>query len=141
MNGNRRTVMGVESTSGPQPTTCTPSGFKNLRVLIPEDLHWRLRNLANQSRMSFHRFIVAWLSEAFPLNPAPGTPDTGESPGSDSEQTGDLGPGPSPCDSLNPTVTPKEQPQGHARPEHGSFPSGLGSGEEPVASAGANPHA
>jgi len=53
----------------------TPAGFRNLRVLIPEDLHWRLRDLAHQSRMSFHKYILARLSEAIPLNEDAGPSD------------------------------------------------------------------
>ena len=49
----------------------TPAGFRNLRVLIPEELHWKLRDLAIQSRMTFQRYIVSWLGEAFPLTNPP----------------------------------------------------------------------
>ena len=52
----------------------TPLGFRNLRVLLPEELHWRLREMANQSRMTFQLFIVSWLAEAFPLNRPPELP-------------------------------------------------------------------
>lgn len=60
----------------------TPKGFRNLRVLVPESLHWRLRRLATESQMNFQQFIVAWLSEAFPLNPPPSPPAPPEAPGS-----------------------------------------------------------
>jgi hypothetical protein len=141
MKVDPRTVSGGGMASGPPPRTSTPEGFRNLRVLIPEDLHWRLRNLAHQSRMSFHRFIVAWLTEAFPLNPAPETRGTEEVPETDPGRAGNLGLGPSRTNPLNPTVPPEEQRQGLARPEHGSHLSGTGIGQEPVAPAGVNPHA
>jgi hypothetical protein len=59
---------GGRSSNGPHRPTSTPPGFRNLRVLIPEELHWKLRNLALESRMTFQRYIVSWLGEAFPLN-------------------------------------------------------------------------
>ena len=65
----------------------TPAGFRNLRVLIPEELHWRLRDLAIQSRMTFQRYIVSWLGEAFPLPKTPG------SSGSQEVEGGALAPG------------------------------------------------
>lgn len=58
---------GVRPSDLSRHSTSTPSGFRNLRVLVPENLHWHLRELANQSRMTFQHFIVSWLATAGPL--------------------------------------------------------------------------
>jgi hypothetical protein len=64
----------------------TPPGYRNLRVLVPSDLHGRLRNLANQSAMTFHQYILAWLAEAIPLNHPSVSPS--DLRGTDSYQSG-----------------------------------------------------
>lgn len=53
----------------PPRTHGTPSGFKNVRVLVPQDLHFRLQAYASQSHLSLPAFVVAWLNLATPLEP------------------------------------------------------------------------
>ena len=91
----------------------TPAGFRNLRVLIPEDLHWRLRDLAHQSRMSFHKYILAWLSEAIPLNEDAGPSDRRRLPN------------PSPCNENGPGLLrgpASSHPQDHGLPGDSAAP-------------------
>lgn len=83
----------------------TPEGFRNLRVLLPEDLHWRLRELAHQSRMTFHKYILAWLSEAVPLSEDAGPPEQRTLP--NPPQAKEPGPG-----SLRGHATPKSPKMG-----------------------------
>lgn len=55
----------------PPRTHGTPSGYRNVRVLVPRDLHFRLSSYASQSHLSMPAFVVAWLNLATPLAPSP----------------------------------------------------------------------
>lgn len=71
--------------TSPPRTHGTPSGYRNVRVLVPRDLHFRLSSYASQSHLSMPAFVVAWLNLATPLAPSPipqdhPTPE-GQSPG------------------------------------------------------------
>jgi hypothetical protein len=62
----------------PSRRSGTPPGFRNVRVLVPLDLHWRLSAFASQSRMNIPKFVLATLHNATPLNTPSGCP--GSSP-------------------------------------------------------------
>jgi len=64
------------SPKGHSPTTpprsnLTPAGFKNVRVFVPQSLHFQLISHSAASEMSLQDFVVAWLERATPLTPAP----------------------------------------------------------------------
>lgn len=52
----------------PPRTHGTPSGYRNIRVLVTRDLHFRLLSHASQSHLSLPAFVVAWLNLATPLD-------------------------------------------------------------------------
>ena len=69
------------SPAGPPPrTNGTPSGFKNVRVLTPDPLHFRLVAYAGLSMLSLNEFVLKWLNLATPIDPATGMPAPAGSP-------------------------------------------------------------
>lgn len=60
---------GEMSQLSPPRTKGTPSGYRNVRVLVPRDLHFRLLAYASQSHLSMPAFVAAWLDMATPLEP------------------------------------------------------------------------
>lgn len=103
----------------------TPEGFRNLRVLIPEDLHWRLRDLAHQSRMPFHQYILTRLSEA--TSPSPPTDQDDQRTSPDPPQTGESGLSP-----LSGHATPKPPDVGDESTNQESPPPGPGRQATPI---------
>jgi hypothetical protein len=76
------------SPSQPMPSrrNGTPPGYKNVRVLVPQDLHWRLLTCASNERKSLPQFVLERLSAIASLDPLVGPsgpsaekqlPDTG----------------------------------------------------------------
>lgn len=60
---------------GPRPRTHgTPSGYRNVRVLTPCSLHFRLVAYAGLSMLSLNEFILRVLNLATPIDPATGRP-------------------------------------------------------------------
>jgi hypothetical protein len=58
-----------------QPRTHgTPSGYRNVRVLVNQDLHYRLAAFSGLSHMSIQEFVIAWLTLSTPIDPATGQP-------------------------------------------------------------------
>jgi hypothetical protein len=53
----------------PPRTNGTPSGYRNIRVLVHRDLHYRLLAYASQSHLSLAEFVVDCLNRAGPLEP------------------------------------------------------------------------
>lgn len=47
----------------------TPPGMRNIRVVVPEELFYRLHNMANASRMRFIPYMRRFLEEAWPYPP------------------------------------------------------------------------
>ena len=47
----------------------TPPGHKNVRVFVPQSLHFQLVSYSAASEMSLNDFVVAWLGRAIPLTP------------------------------------------------------------------------
>lgn len=86
----------------PPRTHGTPSGFRNVRVLVPQDLHFRLQAYASQSHLSLPAFVVAWLNLAAPLEPLTNSrgqqrakePAPGHRPANDHQQAPGLAGGP-----------------------------------------------
>ena len=65
----------VEGPAGPPPrTNGTPSGYRNIRVLTPNALHFRLVAYAGLSMCSLNEFILKILRLATPIDPATGLP-------------------------------------------------------------------
>ena len=57
-------------TPAPSPRgNVTPPGHKNVRVFVPQSLHFQLVSYSAASQMSLHDFVVAWLERATPLKP------------------------------------------------------------------------
>jgi len=75
----------------PPRTHGTPSGYVNIRVLVPRELHFRLLSYASQSHLSLPAFVIAWLHRATPLEPPS---PTGRQPSKEPA------PGPRPCRDL-----------------------------------------
>ena len=48
----------------------TPPGMKNIRVVVPEELFYRLHDMANASRMRFIPYMRRFLEEAWPYPPS-----------------------------------------------------------------------
>jgi hypothetical protein len=61
---------GRSPTTSPR-TNLTPSGYKNVRVYVPQALWYRLVSHSAASEMSLQEFVVAWLERATPLTPTP----------------------------------------------------------------------
>ncbi len=60
---------------GPPPrTNGTPSGYRNIRVLTPNSLHFRLVVYAGLSLCSLNEFVLKVLDLATPIDPATGRP-------------------------------------------------------------------
>ena len=57
------------SRATPPRSNLTPSGFKNVRVFVPQSLHFQLVSHSAASEMSLQDFVVAWLERATPLAP------------------------------------------------------------------------
>lgn len=55
------------SLSPPSRRSGTPPGYRNIRVLVPSDLHWRLASYASQSQLTMPAFVLATLQRATPL--------------------------------------------------------------------------
>ncbi len=70
-------TIGEGSNLSPPRTKGTPSGFRNVRVLVTQDLHFRLLSYASQSHLSMPAFVVAWLNRATPLEPTSTVPTKG----------------------------------------------------------------
>jgi hypothetical protein len=51
----------------PSRRSGTPPGYRNVRVLVPLDLHWRLSAFAVQSKMNIPTFVLATLHNATPI--------------------------------------------------------------------------
>ena len=65
----------VEGPPGPPPrTNGTPSGYRNIRVLTPNSLHFRLMAYAGLSMCFLNEFILKVLHLATPIDPATGLP-------------------------------------------------------------------
>ena len=58
-----------ETYTSPPRTNGTPSGYRNVRVLVHQDLHFQLSAFASQSHLSLPAFVIAWLHRATPLEP------------------------------------------------------------------------
>jgi hypothetical protein len=68
-------IRSLESPGGPPPrTNGTPSGYRNIRVLTPNPLHFRLVAYAGLSMCSLNEFILKVLHLATPIDPATGFP-------------------------------------------------------------------
>lgn len=68
-------IQPLGSTGGPPPRTHgTPSGYRNVRVLAPCPLHFRLVAYAGLSMCSLNEFILKVLHLATPIDPATGLP-------------------------------------------------------------------
>jgi hypothetical protein len=61
-------------TKPPPRTHGTPSGYRNIRVLVPIFLHFRLSSYAALSHTSLPEFISRWLTLVTPLDPITGQP-------------------------------------------------------------------
>ena len=59
------------SRATPPRSNLTPSGFKNVRVFVPQSLHFQLVSHSAASELSLQDFVVAWLERATPLAPQP----------------------------------------------------------------------
>ncbi len=67
-----RSIGGPE---GPPPrTNGTPSGYRNIRVLTPCTLHFRLVAYAGLSMCTLNEFVLKVLNRATPLDPVSGFP-------------------------------------------------------------------
>ena len=61
--------------AGPPPrTNGTPHGYRNIRVLAPTPLHYRLVAYAGLSRCSLNEFVLEVLDRATPIAPGTGVP-------------------------------------------------------------------
>lgn len=60
--------------ASPPRTHGTPSGYRNIRVLVTRDLHFRLLSYSSQSHLSLPAFVVAWLNRATPLEASSNPP-------------------------------------------------------------------
>jgi hypothetical protein len=58
----------------PSRRSITPVGFRNIRVLVPVDLHWRLSSYASQSKLTLPAFVLAILDHATPITPPTNLP-------------------------------------------------------------------
>lgn len=80
----------------PSRRTGTPAGYRNVRVLVPTDLHYRLISYSGISHMTVPEFALAWLARTTPLDPLTGQPlpvsNFAGAPGQDAEAS----PGPLP---------------------------------------------
>jgi len=56
----------------------TPDGYRNVRVLTPKSLHYRISAYAALSMITLNEFVVKWLSLATPLDPRTGLPTLAE---------------------------------------------------------------
>ncbi len=61
-------------TRSPPRTHGTPSGYRNIRVLVPICLHYRMAGYAALSHASIPEFISRWLTLVTPLDPLTGRP-------------------------------------------------------------------
>jgi hypothetical protein len=82
----------------PPRTHGTPSGYKNIRVLVPTNLHYRLAGYAALSHASIPGFISRWLTLVTPLDPLTGQPvaanQSAGAPGLEPGQDAEACPGP-----------------------------------------------
>ena len=61
--------------AGPPPrTNGTPHGYRNIRVLTPTPLHYRLVAYSGLSRCSLNEYILKVLDRAIPIDPWTGVP-------------------------------------------------------------------
>jgi hypothetical protein len=56
----------------PSRSHSTPAGYRNVRVIVPQDLHWKLMGFASESHMTLPEFVISWLERVTPLTPAVG---------------------------------------------------------------------
>lgn len=70
MESQESSPKGRSLTTSPRPNL-TPSGYKNVRVFVPQSLHYRLVSASAASEMSLQNFVVSWLERATPLTPTP----------------------------------------------------------------------
>ena len=93
-------------TRPPPRTHGTPSGYRNIRVLVPTSLHFRLAGYAALSHASIPESVSRWLTLVTPLDPITGQPlpannvagARGHGQGSDA----DASPGPRPGPGASP---------------------------------------
>ncbi|SIO63399.1 hypothetical protein SAMN05444166_7335 [Singulisphaera sp. GP187] len=116
--------------SSPPRTHGTPSGYRNLRVLVTTALHYRLLALAGLSQLSLPELVVRTLDRATPFDPLTGEPvptdglarAPGLEPGQDAHAS--HGPGSPPgATNLNQCATPRPVaipgPSGETPPAEG----------------------
>jgi hypothetical protein len=70
MSDNGTSPKGLSRATPPR-SNLTPPGFKNVRVFVPQSLHFQLVSHSAASEMSLQDFVVAWLERATPLAPQP----------------------------------------------------------------------
>jgi hypothetical protein len=58
----------------PPRTHGTPSGYRNVRVLVTKSLHYQISAFAGMSHTSLPEFVGRWLYLATPLDPLTGQP-------------------------------------------------------------------
>lgn len=88
----------------PSRRSGTPPGYRNVRVLVPLDLHWRLASYATQSKMTMPMFVLATLQNATPIDLSTAIP--GISP----SVTNQPPTGPGPCPQSGPGLAVNTQP-------------------------------
>lgn len=97
-----------QPTKSPPRTHGTPSGYRNIRVLVTTSLHYRLAGYAGMSHTSLPEFVVRWLTLATPLDPETGVPlrvdNHAEAPGQAQGQDADASPSPRPGPSASPAA-------------------------------------
>lgn len=126
---------------GPPPRTHgTPSGYRNIRVLTSNFLHFRLVAYSALSMCSLNEFILKWLNLATPIDPATGRPvpvstlesAPGPRPGHDPQGGSGTAKGPSaaqmpkePAPDQRPAIDPMDGPGPAAGPGAAPSPKAL----------------
>jgi hypothetical protein len=129
--------------SSPPRTHGTPSGYRNVRVLVTQDLHFQLLSYSSQSHLSLPALVVAWLSLATPLTPPSSGPQGQPRP---DEPTPGHRLSPTPEGDSSEAVRPGEAPLPKSlavtRPDQTTDPSLSGSlpSTDPVKSPSAQNH-
>jgi hypothetical protein len=78
MNNHNPNVESLKS-GFPSRRNATPPGYRNVRVLVPLDLHWRISAYAVQSKMNIPSFVLATLHNATPITHPMGSGSRGSS--------------------------------------------------------------
>ena len=128
-------IQSIDSPGGPPPrTNGTPSGYRNIRVLTPNSLHFRLVAYSALSFCSLNEYILKVLTLATPIDPATGLPiPSATRETAPAQRPGlDLIEGPGAAFGRGAALTTEEPVPGH-RPGHDS-PNGPGLAARPGAS-------